>query len=624
MKGFLKKALIIGTIVLSKDMFAQVSIIPKPAEVIIPSTAGSFTLTPQTVLVVEHAGLQATADFLNEYLKQVYGFSLKTSKKSVATNAVYLHASKNNNKGGAYKIEVKDENIAIEGADESGVFYGMQTLLQLLPVQKETTLNIPFIRINDAPRYQYRGMMLDVSRHFFPVDFVKKYIDYLALHKMNYLHWHLTEDQGWRIEIKKYPKLTQAGAWRNGTIIGNYPGAGNDNKKYGGFYTQKEIKDIIQYAAKRYITIVPEIEMPGHASAAIAAFPALSCFPNEPTKIYKNPSLASQQSGGKKVQETWGVHDDVFCAGNDSVFTLLQGVLDEVIALFPSKYIHIGGDECPKANWKKCARCQNRIKEHNLKDEHELQSYFIQRIEKYINSKGRTLVGWDEILEGGLAPNAVVMSWRGEKGGIEAAKQRHDVIMTPNSHLYFDHFQGKPSLEPMAIGGYLTLEKVYSYNPTPEALSPEEAKHVQGVQANLWTEYIATPEKAEYMTMPRLAALSEVAWTQPEQKNWEDFKRRMEYQYQRYDAKGINYAKSAFHVRQTIVLESAASKATVSFATDAHAPQIYYTLDGSEPNTNAKLYTKPFELRKSATIKAASFIEGKQLGKTSEQQVVIN
>jgi hexosaminidase len=588
--------------------FTQLNVIPKPASVVMSQAGDSFAITPKTVLVIGDADLQPTADFFNAYLKAVYGFSLKATKKTTASNAITLGLSKElSNVSGAYAMDIEKGSVSIKGYDESGVFYGMQTLLQLLPVQKSALLNIPLAQIKDAPRYQYRGMMLDVARHFFSVDFVKKFIDYLALHKMNYMHWHLTDDQGWRIEIKKYPKLTEVAAFRDGTIIGHFPGTGNDGKRYGGYYTQKEIKEVVQYAAKRYITIVPEIEMPGHASAALAAYPALGC------------------SGGPyKVQQTWGVFNDVYCAGNDTVFHFLQDVLDEVMALFPSKNIHIGGDECPKESWKKCARCQQRKKEHNLKDEHELQSYFVQRMEKYLNSKGRTLIGWDEILEGGLAPNAVVMSWRGEKGGIEAAKQKHEVIMTPNSHLYFDHFQGKASEEPLAIGGYTPLEKVYSYNPTPKELSLEEGMFVKGVQANLWTEYIPSAEKAEYMVMPRLAALSEVAWTQPEQKNWIDFRQRMERQYQRYGALGINYAKSAYDVRQTILLESVSSKATVSLVTDADVSHIYYTLDGSEPGANSKKYTKPFDVRKSVTIKAAAFKEGKQLGKTSVQQVVLN
>jgi hexosaminidase len=598
----------IAIVLFSAPLFAQISIIPKPVELMVSSTADSFAITPKTVIVIENASLQSSADFFNDYIKQLYGFSLKTVKKAAGKNSVYLSIQKNNaNVSGAYAMHVNKDGVSISGDDQTGVFYGMQTLLQLLPVQPSQQLNIPVLQIKDEPRYQYRGMMLDVGRHLFPIEFVKKYIDYLALHKMNYFHWHLTEDQGWRIEIKKYPKLAEVAAYRDGTIIGHYPGTANDAKRYGGYYTQKEIKEVVAYAAKRYITVVPEIEMPGHSSAALTAYPSLGCT-----------------GGPYQVRQTWGVSKDVYCAGNDSVFTFLQDVLDEVLALFPSKYIHIGGDECPKDRWKECAKCQQRIKDLHLKDEHELQSYFVQRMEKYLNTKGRALIGWDEILEGGLAPNAIVMSWRGEKGGIEAAKQKHEVIMTPNSHVYFDAYQGKPSQEPLAIGGYTTLEKVYSYNPTPKELTAEEAKYVKGVQANLWTEYILSPEHAEYMTMPRMAALSEVAWTQPEQKSWDDFKQRMEKQYQRYDALGINYAKSTYDVRQSILLESARSRATVSLETDAHEPRIYYTLDGTEPSVEAKQYTKPFDVRKSVTIKAAAFREGRQVGKTSVQQLVIN
>lgn len=609
--------------VFSLHSFSQVSIIPKPQEMVMSASKDSFLVTPQTVILAGNDLLLPTAEFLSSYLKELYGVSLKSSKKPVKGKHISLGLSAQKGTPGAYTLDVTADGIQITGADESGVFYGMQTLLQLLPPVRTGTPAVPQVSVKDAPRFQYRGVMLDVGRHFFPASFVKKYIDFLALHKMNYLHWHLTEDQGWRIEIRKHPELTQKGAWRNGTIIGHHPGTGNDNTKYGGFYTQNEVRDIVQYAAKRYITVVPEIEMPGHASAAIAAMPSLSCFPDEPTDLGKFPSAVSSMAKGKYVQETWGVHNDVFCAGNDSVFLMLQDVIDEVVALFPSKYFHIGGDECPKANWKRCPRCQQRMKANNLKDEHELQSYFIQRMEKYINSKGRVLIGWDEILEGGLAPNAMVMSWRGEAGGIEAAKQGHDVIMTPNSHMYIDHYQGKPSLEPLAIGGYLTLERVYSYDPLPAALTAEEAKHVQGVQANLWTEYIESPEKAEYMLMPRLSALSEVAWTAPAQKNWDDFKQRMERQYQRYDMQGFNYATSVYNVRQTVNIDETLGKATVSFATDAHAPEIYYTVDGRDPGTATTLYTKPFELRRTATIKAAVFKNGRQMGKTTVQHVVI-
>jgi hexosaminidase len=622
----LKYNVILGVcILLSHLSFAQVNIIPVPAEVVMGPASDSFVLTAQTRLVVQDKSLQPSADFLNEYLQQVYGFRLKTGKKASAQNAIVLTLEKGvQDSSGAYQLEVGQNNMAIRAKEQRGVFYGMQSLLQLLPVGKTAALKVPSVKIKDAPQLQYRGIMLDVSRHFFPVSFVKKYIDYAAFHKLNYFHWHLTEDQGWRIEIKRYPKLTSIGAYRNGTIIDHYPGTGNDNQRYGGFYTQEEIKDIVQYAARRYVTVVPEIEMPGHSSAAIAAYPSLSCFPTEPTQIPKTTPATGGYQGIKKVQETWGVFNDVYCAGNDSTFVFLQNVLDEVLALFPSRYIHIGGDECPKANWKRCPKCQKRISELGLKDEHELQSFFVQRMEKYLNSKGRTIIGWDEILEGGLAPNAVVMSWRGEKGGIEAAKLKHDVIMTPNGYLYFDHYQGKPSEEPLAIGGYTPLSKVYAYHPIPKELTAEEAKYIKGIQANLWTEYVPTTSQAEYMIMPRMAALSEVAWSAPSRRNWEDFSRRMKKQYLRYDAMQINYAKSADYVRQTALIEAVESKATITFAIDSYAPQIYYTLDGSEPSVNATLYTKPIVIRKSAVVKAASFKEGKQVGKTSVQDVVIN
>jgi hexosaminidase len=618
---FKQRMVLLLFILISSQAMAQVSIVPKPAELIMAPAADSFVISAQTVIVVSSPKLQPSADFLNSYIKEIYGFSLKTGKKQVKANSINLLMQQPGGTSGAYTLNVNPKNVAIEGADESGVFYGMQTLLQLLPLDKASSLTIPGLKINDKPRYAYRGMMLDVARHFFPVDFVKKYIDYLALHKMNYFHWHLTEDQGWRIEIKKHPKLTQVGAWRNGTIIDHHPGTGNTNQRYGGFYTQEEVKDIVAYAAKRYITVVPEIEMPGHAGAAIAAYPNLSCFPNEPTHLGKFPSEVSKQKPGKYVQEQWGVYEDVFCAGNDSVFAMLQDVIDEVVALFPSQYIHVGGDECPKSNWKKCPRCQARMKDLKLKDEHELQSYFIQRMEKYINGKGKILIGWDEILEGGLAPNAWVMSWRGEAGGIEAAKQKHNVIMTPNSYVYLDYYQGKPSLEPLAIGGYLPLDKVYSYNPMPAELTAEEASYIKGVQANVWTEYISTPEKAEYMSLPRMAALAEVAWTDYALKNYADFQKRMETQYKRYDLKGINYSKSTNDVRYLVTLESTPGRANVTMTADAYDARILYTLDGSEPNTGSMMYTKPFDIRRTVTIKAATFRAGKKIGKTVSQVI---
>jgi len=530
----------------------EITIIPQPAS--LKRGAGYFNLGKNTALVVQDDGDLPAAEFFNNYLQEFYGFSLPVSK-TPAKNAIRFYTKKfikAPDKDG-YSFEANAAGISISGDTYAGTFYGMQTLVQLLPLNRSAVLKIPVVSVQDAPRFNYRGMHLDVGRHFFPVSFVKKYIDYLALHKMNYFHWHLTDDQGWRIEIKKYPKLTTVGGWRNGTIIGRYPGTGNDGLRYGGFYTQEEIKEVVAYAAQRHITVLPEIEMPGHASAAIAAYPELSCFPEEPTKNYYPKDCAwAGDSTGKQVQQTWGVFDDVFCAGKENTFQFLQDVLDEVLPLFPSRMVHIGGDECPKANWKKCPLCQQRMKENGLKDEHELQSYFVQRMEKYLNSKGRKLIGWDEILEGGLAPNAAVMSWRGEAGGIAAAKQHHEVVMTPTDYAYFDYSQTSNE-DSVTIGGFVSLEKVYNYNPIPAVLDSAEGKYILGAQANLWTEYIKNPRKVEYMIFPRLTALSEVLWSAPQKKNWNDFEKRLQVQFNRYNLWKANYSRAFFDLRSGIL-----------------------------------------------------------------------
>lgn len=526
--------------------FAQeVKIIPQPVEV--TTNIGSFVITPKTSLVVTSKIDAASASFLNLYLSDYYGFKLPIVKK--ATKDYIKFSSLKNVKGlkaEGYSLKSDSNGVVIEGNSDIGTFYGMQTLIQLLPVEKSNSLKIAAVVVKDEPRFVYRGAMLDVARHFFPVAFVKKYIDYLAMHKLNYFHWHLTEDQGWRIEIKKYPKLTEIGSKRNGSIVGRYPGTGNDNTPEGGFYTQEDVKEIVKYAADRFITVIPEIEMPGHSSAAIAAYPMLSCFPDEkteiPAKMISEQSKKDLANGKVKlVQETWGVFTDVY-APTEYTFNFLEDVLDEVMALFPSKYIHVGGDESPKDAWKRSAFCQQLIKEKGLKDEHELQSYFIQRMEKYINKKGRTLIGWDEILEGGLAPNAIVMSWRGEAGGIAAAKQNHQVIMTPGTHVYLDHSQSKNETE-VTIGGYTSLEKTYSYEPIPKELNAEQGKYVLGAQGNVWTEYMANPAKVEYMIFPRLSALSEVLWSPKEKKDFPVFQKKIETMKKRYDMWGANYYK---------------------------------------------------------------------------------
>lgn len=530
-------------------------IIPKPTS--IEPINGRFLIGTNTKIFCNNLELEGAylAEMLSLAIRENIEFTTKKNKGNII---LQLDETIKNEEG--YELKVTYNKVVISGKTSKGVFYGIQSLRQLMPSDIEfkngsvEKLAIPAVKINDNPRYQYRGMHLDVARHFFPVDFVKKYIDLIAMHKMNTFHWHLTEDQGWRIEIKKYPKLTEIGSWRNGTIVGHHPGTSNDQKKYGGFYTQKEIKEIVKYASDRHVTIIPEIELPGHGGAAIASYPFLSCFPEEPTKIYNDMGSEKgkelQANGTPKiVYETWGVIDDVFCAGKEETFKFLEDVLAEIIPLFPAQHIHIGGDECPKGNWKRCLSCQKRIKKEGLKNEHELQSYFIQRIEKYINSKGKKLIGWDEILEGGIAPNATVMFWRswtGENEIIDAAKNKHNIIMTPASHSYFDSYQvpeENQANEQLAIGGYLSVEKVYNLNPIPEKLPVEFHKYIIGAQGNVWTEYIKTTDYLEYMTLPRLTALSEVVWSSEEGKNWGNFQQRLNHLSKRYDAMELNYAR---------------------------------------------------------------------------------
>ncbi|HMP28631.1 MAG TPA: family 20 glycosylhydrolase, partial [Saprospiraceae bacterium] len=430
-----------------------------------------------------------------------------------------------------YYLEINEKLVIIRASDPNGAQYGLTSLTQMYIYDG---IKLPICKIQDRPKFRYRGMHLDVGRHMFTITEIKRYLDYLAEYKYNYFHWHLTEDQGWRIEIKKYPKLTEIGGFRKETLIGHYDDLPHqfDGKKYGGFYTQEQIKDIVAYAAERNITVVPEIEMPGHALAALAAYPHLGC------------------SGGPyEVATKWGVFEDVFCP-YDSTFLFLEDVLDEVIALFPSKYIHIGGDECPKESWKNNEFCQNLIKEFDLKDEHGLQSYFIQRIERYINSKGRQIIGWDEILEGGLAPNATVMSWRGNEGGINAANQDHDVIMTPGSHCYFDFYQSESDQEPRAIGGLTTVEKVYHWDVVPEELSRRKRKFILGGQANLWTEYIPTFKQVAYMAFARGMAMSEALWS--EGKNYENFLVRYEKHNDRLTSKGYNIANHLYDIKTKV------------------------------------------------------------------------
>lgn len=577
------------------------SIIPKP--VMMTLGKGSFPLTASTSIVLQGSGLNKAAAFLNDYLQEIYGFRLATALQSPKSNAIVLNFERMDHLiAGAYRMDVNSKMIYIAGDNEQGVFYGIQTLIQSMPVDVSPTLEIPLMKVEDYPRFAYRGLHLDVGRHFFPVAYIKRYIDFIALHKMNYFHWHLTEDQGWRIEIKKYPQLTAVGSCRNGTIIGRAPGRGSDSIRYCGYYTQDQIRDVVKYAADRYISIIPEIEMPGHATAALTAYPWLGCT-----------------GGPYQVQERWGVFNDIFCAGNDSSFRFLQDVLDEVMALFPSKYIHIGGDEAPKTAWKKCPKCQRRIKENGLKDEHELQSYFIQHIEKYINSKGRQIIGWDEILEGGLAPNATVMSWRGEQGGIDAAKQNHDVIMTPGQYVYFDHAQ-KKNEDSLTIGGYLPLETVYGYEPIPAVLTTEQAGHVLGAQANLWTEYISNTAKLEYMLFPRISALSEVLWSPKEGRNWDDFQSRLQTQFKRYGLWKVNYSRAYFDLKVSI--EPTKDYQGVLWKLESNDKLGRITISGAMKGSGSQPvsqpYTEPVLIKASQTLTGEFYIQDKLVSSLTE------
>ncbi|TDQ06405.1 beta-N-acetylhexosaminidase [Pedobacter metabolipauper] len=567
-----------------------------PAPVSVKKKTGSFKLDKTVVLIAADPNHAAIADLLNASIVTKGGFALREAKSAAAGGKSIVLTSEGADALPAegYTIDITDKKITLKGKP-AGLFYAVQSMIQLLPEKQNNGMSIQAAEITDYPRFKYRGMHLDVCRHMFPVSFIKKYIDLMAQYKLNNFHWHLTDDQGWRIEIKKYPKLTAAGASRNGTIIGHHPGIGTDNTVYSGFYTQNEAKEVVAYAASKFINVIPEIELPGHSSAAIAAYPELSCFPERDTFVEEKAPWAGSRKG-KQVQQTWGVFSDVFVP-TENTFTFLENVLDEVIAIFPSKYIHIGGDESPKEYWKESEFCQKLIKQLGIKDEHELQSYFIQRIEKHVNSKGRSIIGWDEILEGGLAPNATVMSWRGTEGGIAAAQQNHDVIMTPggNIGLYFDHKQSNSPDEPMTIGGLSPYSLVYAYDPIPKELTPEQQKHVIGVQANMWTEYIQTPAKAEYMVLPRMLSLSEISWSQVANKDFKNFSEaRVPVHLARLDKSNINYWVPVPLGTSNQELKgenfSYALKAPVTGA------KIYYTLDLTRPSETATLYKDPIRI----------------------------
>ncbi|MBP6557932.1 MAG: family 20 glycosylhydrolase [Flavobacterium sp.] len=581
-------------------------LIPQPESIEIRK--GHFVLNKETVIQADKNSFEA--QYLQQAIKQQTGLDLKILPAAANVSKISLSFDLDGPAASGikepYELTVSDKAIVIKAEYNQGFFYGIQTLLQLIPSEKTNEIKVPCLEINDYPKYKWRGMHLDCARHFFSIDFVKKYIDYLAMYKFNTFHWHLTDDQGWRIEIKQYPKLTEVGAWRNGSMIGHYNEQKYDDKRYGGFYTQDQIKEVVAYAQQRHITVVPEIEMPGHAVAALAAYPQYSCT-----------------GGPFEVGKQWGVLDDVFCP-KDETFTFLQNILTEVITLFPSQYIHIGGDECPKTRWKNCPHCQNLMKEKGLKGEHELQSYFIQRIEKFVNAKGRKIIGWDEILEGGLAPNAAVMSWRGTEGGIAAAKQKHYVVMSPGSHCYFDHYQGDPKNEPLAIGGYTPVEKVYSFNPIPKELSKEESEYILGAQANLWTEYIETTKQIEYMIFPRMMALSEVVWGTSNPDKYPDFQNRMIQHFTVLDKKGINYSKAIFEITSEVMPKPGDNGVLYLLKTNQQPNGIHYTTDGTQPIAQSKVYNQPLEITKSQTIKSAYFENDSAKSNIAEQSFLIH
>ncbi len=566
-----------------------INVIPKPLSLV--QNEGSFKVTKSTKFYASTPEAKTIATFFASKIESSTGYDLTISEEEVSSNAIALlidNSLEVNDEG--YTLDATDKLVSIKAKTAKGLFYGMQTLMQLLPAEIESTTvvngiawTLPCVTIKDEPRFAYRGIMLDPCRHFIPVENIKKQLDVLALFKINQFHWHLTEDQGWRIEIKKYPKLTEIGSKR----------VDGEGTEYSGFYTQEQIKEVVAYASERFINVIPEIELPGHALAAISAYPELSC---------KGDSLSPRI--------IWGVEEDVYCAGKEETFKFLEDVIAEVVTLFPGEYFHIGGDECPKVRWEKCPLCQKRMRENKLKNEHELQSYFVQRIEKVLASHGKKMIGWDEILEGGLAPSATVMSWRGEDGGIAAASMDHDVIMTPGSNgMYLDHYQGDSKIEPVAIGGYTLLEKTYSYNPVPDTLvGLGKSNFVKGVQGNIWSEYMYTTDLMEYRIYPRILAVAEIGWTPLEGKDYKDFERRIDNALVRLDSHGINY-----HIPQpeqpggSINFVAFTDKATLEFKT-TRPVKVVYTTDGSEPTATSAVYSTPLEFNESATLKIRSVL----------------
>lgn len=614
----------------TKEVVNEYNIVPLPNQMM--PQQGRFELSKKVKVVTTACSpeVKAIADSLIERLSLTSGIRLEQTDKEQAGSPAIIFVAREGMPQEGYQLTVTPTDITIAASQPNGFFYGVQSLYQLLPPaiygkvkEKNAEWSVPAVEITDAPRFAYRGLMLDVCRHFSELDYIYKFIDVLAAHKMNTFHWHLTDDQGWRIEIKKYPKLTEIGSKRKETMVDyyytNWP-LEFDGKEHGGYYTQEQIKEVVAYAASKYVTVIPEIEMPGHAIAALASYPELSC----------NPDTTYDVTG------VWGVFDEVFCP-NKETFAFLEGVMDEVVELFPSSYIHVGGDECPKTAWKNCAHCQGLIKELGLKDdttpnvvdgkkhtkEEKLQSYVITRMEKYLNSKGRNIIGWDEILEGGLAPNATVMSWRGVEGGMTAAKAGHNAIMTPSPYAYLDQYQEDPEFAATTIGGYQTLKKTYSYNPVPDDAEELVKKHIIGVQGNIWNEYMQNNDRRDYQAFPRAVAIAETGWTLNANKNWKNFCERMATDFDRLSVMDVKASRNFYDVN---IYTRANENGVLNVVLDAFYPnaQVYYTTDGSEPTTQATLYTQPFALQDNLLLKAAAFKEGKMLGKVNQKSLYGN
>ena len=612
----LKKMLVVVVIVMmascqeskTPKVFTEndIAIIPKPVALTLEQ--GTFEFDKNTQFVITEDSQKDVISVLTDKFKNAAGWTLSISEKAPTSNFVQFVLDGNLEEE-AYTLDVNSDRVIVKSKGNAGFLYGLETLRQLLPVSIEsatsvanTSWEIPNLTIKDHPRYRYRGLMLDVSRHFFEIDYLKLTIDRLAMLKMNVLHLHLVDDQGWRIEIKKYPKLTEVGAWRVDQEDKHWDGrnetTADEKGTYGGFYTQDELKDLVAYAATKNVEIIPEIEMPAHVTSAIAAYPELSCH-GRPVGV---------PSGG-----VWPI-TDIYCAGKEGTFEFLENVLLEVMEIFPSKYIHVGGDEATKTNWAQCPDCKKRMQTEGLKNVEELQSYFIKRMERFISTHDKKLIGWDEILEGGIAPEATVMSWRGVAGGVEAAKQGHDVIMTPGSHAYFDHYQGPQNQEPLAWGGYTPLSQVYTFDPTVDTMTEAEAKHVLGGQANLWSEQIKTTEHSEYMIFPRLAALSETLWSTKESRNWEDFSSRIVTMFDRYDVMGINYAKSAYLVMEDVKIDMETNEVSVELKNEFTDADIRYTLNEDKLSDNAIKYESPIKFDKTTEIHASLFKNDKPVG----------